>query len=1072
MRRILYHRSTAWVILFTSLAVTFVGWWVSNGYAQRRAEERFTYVSNEAQNLIRKRMLEYEQVLRGAAGLLNSSETVTRQEWRRYVATLTVEDYYPGIQGIAFIRQLKSADVAGFEASMRDQGFPDFAISPAGERPVYGVVEFIEPFDERNQRAFGYDLFSHPARRAAMERARDTGDPAMSAKVTLVQETDTDVQPGVLTFFPLYHVDQPLATVPQRREALIGYAYAPFRVHDLMRGILDHTRREVDVQVYDGPVVTPDGFLHDTTFPSASVAPPPTATTFRKQQVILISGHPWTLVISSTPQFDEAITTYQPALIAGAGVAIDLLLFLVITALSINYQRQSVRADTATSKLLATSKFNEALLNNAGAAIIAADVEGVITSFNPTAERLLGYTRAEAIGKLTPAVFHDRMEVIQRAHQFSRELGYPVEPGFRTFVIKADLGLPNTYEWTYLTKDGRRVAVLLSVTAIRDHSGTITSYLGIATDNSELHLAQRQLADSLAHLRSLNEALDEHAIVAFTDSQGVITEVNQKFCDISGYTREEIIGQTHRLISSGYHDREFYRSMWQTIGQGRIWHGIFRNRAKDGQHYWVDSTIVPILNDEGKPRQFIAVRTDITAHLRNVRLLDESQQLAKVGGWEYIVPLNRVYWTAEACRIHGIDTREAVPLERKLALYHPDDRKRVQTAIDLAISQGESLDLELRMWNGREHGRWLRVTGRPENTPRGTYSIIGSVQDIDDFKRAQHALQTSEQRMRALAAALPVGVYEINLAGDCIYTNAAWQRMAGLSGEDALGHGWDRAVHPDDLALLHATWEAAIQANRPFEHDFRYQHPDGTVRWVRSAATTLKINGSFAGYVGVNEDITEQREHVEKISASLAEKEVLLREVHHRVKNNLQLVTSLLKLQAGGLTDEANRAQFQECERRVRTMALVHEMLYAHTSLARIEIDVYIRQLGQSIVRSFRTDQDDIRLDLDIASIALVPDLTIPLGLILNELFTNACKYGHQRGRPLTIRVCLQKSAEGQELELTFEDDGPGFPADFDADTTSSLGYRLIKLLSKQIRAQLRVPLPNQPARYYLKLPL
>ena len=283
-----------------------------------------------------------------------------------------------------------------------------------------------------------------------------------------------------------------------------------------------------------------------------------------------------------------------------------------------------------TNRLLAEqSAFQETLLASAAAAIISTTPEGVITHFNPEAEKMLGYQAGELIGKATPAAFHDPAEVFVRAEELTFELGSPVVPGYDVFTAKARAGCSETHEWTYIRKDGSRLPVILSVSALRDPAGNLTGFLGVARDISERRALEAQKDRSLKALADFKAALDEHAIVAITDPKGRITYVNEKFCAISKYSRDELLGQDHRIVNSEYHPKEFIAELWNTISAGRVWHGSIQNRAKDGSFYWVNTTIVPFVDEQGIPLQYIAIRSDITKEVELAREIDATNQELK-----------------------------------------------------------------------------------------------------------------------------------------------------------------------------------------------------------------------------------------------------------------------------------------------------------------------------------------------------------------------------------------------------------------------------------------------------------
>ncbi len=221
--------AAAWLTLAISLLVTVLVWTVVRAQSEKVAYTDFRSRVEEVRATLAQRMLAHEQVLRGGVGLFHASGRVSRREWRTYVESLRLDASYPGIQEVGFVERVLPHERAAHIRRVRAEGFPGYTIRPDGVRAEYTSIVYIEPFNARNQRAFGYDMFSEPVRHAAMARARDTGAAAVSGRVTLLQETAEDVQAGFLMYLPLYRAGVPLTSVAERRAALAGYAYSPFR---------------------------------------------------------------------------------------------------------------------------------------------------------------------------------------------------------------------------------------------------------------------------------------------------------------------------------------------------------------------------------------------------------------------------------------------------------------------------------------------------------------------------------------------------------------------------------------------------------------------------------------------------------------------------------------------------------------------------------------------------------------------------------------------------------------------------------------------------------------------------
>ena len=786
-----------------------------------------------------------------------------------------------------------------------------------------------------------------------------------------------------------------------------------------------------------------------------------------------------------------------------------------------------------TKEVFKVNILQKAILDGTDYSIISTDVNGIIQTFNAGAEKMLGYSAKEVIGKTTPQLFHDRTEVTKQAQILSQELNRPMEPGFEVFVAPCRKGIINEQEWTYIRQDGSRFPVLLSVTALHDSQGTIIGYLGIGKDitdhkqaeiqlqklsdrlalalksgaigywewdlisntiawdermyqlygydhlqpdssvvydiwSSGLHPDDRQATETLLHQAVLGQAeydtefrvvhpdgsihfiqaygkvvrdnqdqihsmigvnfditkskqieenikterarlqlaleaanmgswsynistgqlnwsdrtqeifgfvpgtftgnittfismvhpeyrdiitqliahnitsgqssnleypiirpdgeirwlsswfmishnlpkgkkemvgvvtditdrkqaeierqkllqelsafklgLDEAAIVAITDTKGVMTYVNDRFCYISGYSRDQLIGNTHRLVNSGYHPRSFFQDMWRTIGQGKIWRGEICNRTKNGGVYWVDSTIVPFLDSEGRPFQYLAVRFDITARklaeLAQKRLLVAMD--AAVDGIAILEGDSYIYLNQSHVQLFGYEQPEDLLGKSWQILYATAEIKRFEQEVFPILGrdgfwQGEAIATRQ---DGSTFDEELSLTVTDEGL------LICVCRNITQRKQAEKALQSSETRLRQMFNSSVVGMILADFQGNIIDANDHFLQMVGYNRTE-LETGairWDTItpseyVTADQLAIEHLMQYGFIN---PWEKE--YYRKDGSLVSILLGAAMMPESDNQTICVVV--DISERK---------IAEQE------NQRLKERLQFVLS------------------------------------------------------------------------------------------------------------------------------------------------------------------------------------
>jgi len=594
-----FHSVIAWLrleqwlpglILAVSLSATYLLWKNEQHSADQKLQTEFNSHVRETNTRIEQRMLAYRQVLRGLGGLFSHDNNVTRQQFHNYFDRLNLENNYPGILGLAFLRIVPFAQKNQYIATMRKQGYPDYAIKPEGMREIYTPVTYIEPFSGRNLVALGHDPYSDPVRRTAMEKARDTDHAVISGKVRLLQEAAQDVQAGFMMYLPIYKYDAPHNTLAERRANLIGWVSAPFRMGDLMTGLLSSEFSFIDLEIYDGEEVSTRTLMYDSDhdFGNSSGA------RFQSINRLPIADHFWSVSIRSDPDFEARMGDNHPQIIIYTGISASLLLTW-LTWLLLSSRGRALKAAREMNRELIESKTRyQQMFDDAASITFLIDTDnGRIVDANAAAAAFWGYSQEELRG------MH-----ISRINTASRE---EIDAAMVQFRDK----LTHHMEWHHQLKNGE-------VRNVEVYSGPLvtqgrTLLYSVLHDITERKRLEAKLLESESKYRVVFEKASDG--IFLTDANGVFFDCNEMAASLHGRRREEIIGLSPADISdktqpNGKLSMELMRDKNARALAGEPQHFQWRHQRADGISVDVDITLNRFYH--GGAPCLIAVVRDIT----------------------------------------------------------------------------------------------------------------------------------------------------------------------------------------------------------------------------------------------------------------------------------------------------------------------------------------------------------------------------------------------------------------------------------------------------------------------------
>lgn len=617
---------------------------------------------------------------------------------------------------------------------------------------------------------------------------------------------------------------------------------------------------------------------------------------------------------------------------------------------------------------------------------------------------------------------------------------------------------------------------------------------------TRLQVQQGQLQQQLAEIETIYQSAPIGLNVLDRDLRFV--RVNQRLAEINGFSMADHIGRTVRELLPELADitEAMLRPILETgvpllnvelTGETPAQPGVQRTWVesflplKDGDRVIGISTVCEEITErkrieaarqqaeadlrqaKAELEQRVAERT---AELRQINAdLQHSEEqlrltleLTHIGTWDWDVVSGEVTWNENHFKLLGLNPDLTDNLyQHWRSAIHPADVEQVEQSLQDALQQRTDYQTEYRVVHSDGSLHWLVGKGcgiyNPAQEP---VRMLGVIIDVSYRKQAENALELQAVITRNMAEGICVVRADNGLI---VYANRKFEQMFGYNPDELTGQHVSIVNYGTEVVspeAVNQTIRAAVLANHEATYEVHNVKKDGTPFWCSATTSVFEHPEYGTVLVAVQQDISERKQAEAKIRASLKEKELLLKEIYHRVKNNLQVIYSLLNLQSRHLTDTTALAVLKDSQSRIRAMALVHEKLYQSPDLSRIDFADYVTSLAYGLLEFYRSGPSFPILELDLQTCWLDIELAIPCGLILTELLSNSLKHAfpdHQAGK-ITIVSTL---SEPNQITLFIRDNGIGLSPEINLKTSSSLGLQLVHNLIQQIRGQVSIlPVP------------
>jgi PAS domain S-box-containing protein len=693
-------------------------------------------------------------------------------------------------------------------------------------------------------------------------------------------------------------------------------------------------------------------------------------------------------------------------------------------------------------KLQESEKLFRTMVETAQEGVWAMDKNYRTSFVNQKMADMLGYQPSDMIGKPVNFFMFDEDLKDHNIRMKSRQKG-----------------ISESYERRFRHKDGKAIWTIVSATSLITENDLFNGSFAMFTNITGRKKTEKLLKRSENKYREIFENSMEG--IYQSTPEGKLVTVNPAFAKMFGYdSPEEMISSVKDIQNQLYvnpEDRDYMASLIEENGSIKNYEIEF-NRYQ-GNTIWTLINAKGVRDQKGNMIMYEGTIIDITDRKKAEMALYEKQiELTEISAnipdiiarfdknlrYTYVSPSVKLYMRLNQDDFIGYTNEEIGMPYNNLKVYNQ--------ALKDVFKSGKPKDINIS-FSAAGGDRYYESRLIPEFSEEGIIkSVLAINRDITEQKMYQDKVLESQILFETIARVTPVGLFQTDPYGKYIYVNQRWCDIANLTFESAMDEGWLDAVHPNDKDMVSKEWFTTID-NKRFKLEYRFLDIDNKSIWVLGEALPEVDNdGNILGYVGTVTDITDLKYSEEEIRRQLEEKDILLREVHHRVKNNLQIISSLINLQVGCVEGDETIEILKESQNRVRTMAMVHENLYLSDSLNNINMAEYINKLVKHLFYSYGVQGLEYKIEVD--DLELNIDTAIPCGLIINELVTNSIKHAYPESEGI---ITIKLRSSNQKFILIISDQGVGLPSDFDLEKTTTLGLKLVNSLVKQLDGKLEI---------------